>query len=382
MIRNEKGLSLIELMVTMVVFLLVIAASSQIFTALLTQFKQQGKIAESNTEGIVGLDMLRRDIAHAGHGLAWGAFNGFAYAEVPAGNAGNAYNDAPGNLPRAFVSGNGSGMNGSDEFVVKSTNVATSDAAQKSAYITNQAGWPNRWSTVANSNENLALTDRIISLIPISGASQRVLANAAGNFFTTRNDPAFSSNNGAGSPYEPAQNSSDTYIAYVIDPDTDPRMPFNRADYYISNSNVPLRCAMPGAGTGVLVKSVINQATGTRGGGLPLMDCVADMQVCYRADSDNNGTIDVTTDNISGYTAAQVRQIKEVRVYILSHEGQRDPNYTYPSSTIVIPAAPDPCAGVGRTFDFTNVGAIGTLTNWRNYRWKVYTLVVEPNNLR
>jgi prepilin-type N-terminal cleavage/methylation domain-containing protein len=44
MIKREEGFTLIELLITMVIFILVIAAGSQIFTGLLTQFKQQSKV--------------------------------------------------------------------------------------------------------------------------------------------------------------------------------------------------------------------------------------------------------------------------------------------------------------------------------------------------
>ena len=69
--KSVAGFTMVELMVTMVVFVLAISAASQIFTKLLTQFKQQSKIAETNIEGIVGLDLLRQDIKHAGLGLPW-----------------------------------------------------------------------------------------------------------------------------------------------------------------------------------------------------------------------------------------------------------------------------------------------------------------------
>ena len=69
MIKKEAGFTLIELMVTMVIFVLAIAAASQMFIGQLTQFKQQGKIAETNIEGIIGLELLRRDVAHADLGL-------------------------------------------------------------------------------------------------------------------------------------------------------------------------------------------------------------------------------------------------------------------------------------------------------------------------
>ncbi len=82
MIRREAGFTLIELLITMVIFILVIAAGSQIFTGLLTQFKQQSKIAETNIEGIVGLEILRQDIEHAGYGLPWVIPTGVTYSEA------------------------------------------------------------------------------------------------------------------------------------------------------------------------------------------------------------------------------------------------------------------------------------------------------------
>jgi len=72
-------------------------------------------------------------------------------------------------------------------------------------------------------------------------------------------------------------------------------------------------------------------------------------------------------------------RVKEVRVYILAHEGQRDQNYTYPSQTIDVPAAPDPGAGLGRTLDIkTSIGD----PDYQYYRWKLYTLAVKPIDLR
>ncbi len=105
----------------------------------------------------------------------------------------------------------------------------------------------------------------------------------------------------------------------------------------------------------------------------PLIDCVADMQVIYRLDTNNDGTIDSTVNDISGLTAQQIRdRVKEVRVYILSHEGQSDRSFRFASSTITVGEF-----GVGRTFNLS--ATIGS--GWENYRWKVSTLVVKPRNL-
>jgi hypothetical protein len=148
---------------------------------------------------------------------------------------------------------------------------------------------------------------------------------------------------------------------------------------------MPARCA---TGTGILYKATINQ---TDGGltELPLLDCVADMQVVYALDTDENGSFTNgvngdTYDNgvvLSGLTAEQVRnRVKEVDVYILAHEGQRDPSFTFNnwtgSTTCVTCIRVGPDAVLGRDLD------ISTITSYLNYRWKVYTIAVRPTNLR
>ncbi len=114
---------------------------------------------------------------------------------------------------------------------------------------------------------------------------------------------------------------------------------------------------------------------------MPLLDCVADMQVAFKWDNNGDGFVESSATDVlndaSGtpLTAAQIRdQVKEVRVYILGHEGQKDKTYTYPTQTICVgEVAGGVCTTPGHVFDIgDNV----------NYRWKLYTLIVKPNNLK
>ena len=184
------------------------------------------------------------------------------------------------------------------------------------------------------------------------------------NFFTTYSSSAFPTE------FSPPPASTARFVIYGIDPDTNLRMPFNRADYYIQRlASIPQACA---PNTGILYKASINQGDGARNPE-PLIDCVADMQVIYRLDTNNDGAIDSTVNDISGLTAQQIRdRVKEVRVYILSHEGQSDMSFRYRNSTITVGEF-----GVGRTFNLSSTIGSG----WENYRWKVSTLVVKPRNL-
>jgi prepilin-type N-terminal cleavage/methylation domain-containing protein len=471
MIKKEQGFTLVELLVTMTIFVFVIAAVSDVFTGLISQFKQQSTIAATDTAGIAGIEIMRRDIAQAGYGLPWN-LNGVQYDETVAESGSTPwterdYNDGPdtnpcrgcptqgsctgcadgagvSNPPAPFRSGYNLGIsasNGStyipnssaDLLVIKSVAVAMNSASQKWTYIANNGVLPNRYKiwnpntaippAPANYNDDLMNDEPFIVLDPVNGTSQNILQkNSAGTFYTTLGasgadtfswNPPYSR-----SAFEPDVYSNKQYIAYGIAlRGVTPRMPFNRADYYVKRPalNMPSRCA---PNTGILYKAVTNNTMASSGGYLtayPLLDCVADMKVVYLMDTDNNGQVnwctststadcvggvftactDHTTPNptasptgdISCLTAAQIRQqVREVRVYIVAQEGQKDLNYDfsqgrtnpYFTATIIDPANPSQSSQVA-TVNLKNL--VGDPA-YKHYRWKLYTLVVQPNSMR
>ena len=399
-IKSESGFTMVELIITMVVFVFVIAAASSVFTGLLTQFKQQSKIAETNVEGVVGLEILRQDIEHAGYGLPWNFQNAINYNEAmpPA----STYNDAPDNataalwhnVPRPIVSGNdvsysGQIYDGSDYLVIKAVNITQDPVSRKFTTLSSVSPYIVTWDPAA---ENLDNSDNVIVLSPgTTDADAETLIVSGSAFYT-----AFAN---VTSPPWPPLDQTKTNVVYGISAGSvTPRMPFNRADYYIKipTSNMPQRCARKAdgtPGTGILYKGTLNHTTGQLDE-LPLLDCVADMQVVFYVDNSaaNDGTVMTYIPDLSiltgGNSPLNIRnRVKEVRVYILAHEGQRDPNYTYPNSTIMMPyqCPPngplpyDPACGAGRPspgFDLTRI------SEYQHYRWKVYTVVVRPIDLR
>jgi prepilin-type N-terminal cleavage/methylation domain-containing protein len=450
MYRNEKGFNLVELMITVVVFLLAIVAGAQIFAGLLTQFKQQSKIAENNIEGAVGLDILRRDLSHAGFGLPWD-LNGATYLEAgidvtpwvdrdlndgPPNNPGRGTDPAGASNPPAPVRSLhnlATTMNRSDVLAIKAVNVAMNETAQKSTYIwkttrSTSASLPNAIKIWGPSSDDLLGTDYITVMNPGKGAKQNVLMNtgSAGvppyRFYTTRGEGSctFNSNaaavstpcmyldpvDGKNHGFEPDDGDTDNYTVYGLTPaGTVPRMPFNRADYYLRMpADIPSRCA---PGTGILYKATVNHSDGLHTE-LPLLDCVAFMQVDYWLDYTGpggvgppDGIVDWSqpegvcgaapqsspTSDISCLTAAQIRaEVKEVRVYILAHEGQLDPRFDFSQggavkSISVTEVLRDPLAGDhSRTLTFPPAPAdLSTIvgSSYKNYRWKLYTLVVQ-----
>ncbi len=387
MIKKEEGFTLVELIITMVIFVLTIAAASAIFVPMLTQFKQQSRIAESNIEGIIGLELLKRDLEHAGFGLPWNIPDGLQYQEATS-SPGNNFNettvDGTTNPPRAIFNGNNINftnvIQGSDYLVIKAANIAMNDTSAKWTEIISKLDATGNKKTMvrswSSSVDDLKNDERVIVLIPSKGENnQRILKTSDDD--STKFSVQFNKN--FPSDFSPPQ--GEVYLVYGVAPVANPvttplRMPFNRADYYISTLNVPQRCA---PNTGVLRKAVLNHSGTFQGGIHQLFDCVADMQVIFERDTDNDVDVDNRTDDLSGLTAQQIReQVKDIRVYLLAHEGQRDSNFTYcqdpPSCSDKTIYVGEP--GLGRDFDLTKI------PNWQNYRWKIYRIVVKPKNLR
>lgn len=388
MIKKEEGFTLIELLITMAVFVLIIAAASGVFTGLLTQFKQQSRLAETNIQGIVGLEILRQDIEHAGYGLPWD-MNGALYQEAvnidetPWDDSD--FNDGPpdnpargtetaeaSNPPGGIRSGNGYGLNESDVLVIKAINISNDSTAGKWTTLKANPSFsdpynPRQWTPTT---ENLTANDNVIVISPGTSGNERVLVTNGTSFSTKYS-------NLTSSPWKPSDVTETRLVYGVSDSDvTSLRMPFNRADYYVREpDNMPQRCA---PNTGILYKATVNHSDG-RLSEIPLLDCVADMQVIFGLDNDGDGDFEpsVSTDgysnDISSLTAQQIRdQVREVRVYILAHEGQRDINYTYPNSSVTVGEF-----GMGSNFNLAST----IIENWQNYRWKIYTLTIKPKNL-
>lgn len=407
-IKRQEGFTLVELMVTMVIFLFTIVAASNLFATVLGQFKQQSKIAETSIQGLVGFEMLRFDIEQAGYGIPFDYVSSINYEEAlddpntQWDDDSDFINDAPGNPPRAITVYENQSWDPSsalaltkkaDVLAIKAMNVAVNDAAHKWTYTTvfeKVVYPPVVWGSA---EEDLADGDFVAVVKTGSEVNHRDLVVGTSGFFTTfKKGPPIGLNDDSFSPK--VSDGLDARVIYGIKNASNianevPRMPFNRADYYIRRPAtpglMPSRCA---PGTGILYKGVINNSQDAGGGGVhteyPLVECVIDMQVVLAADQDRNGTIESYYKFWpAGTTAKDIReQLKEIRIYVLAHEGQIDPNYQFNNPTNADPASPayditDPQAFSLNITDLKD--AVGA--NYRNYRWKLYTMVFIPYNL-
>jgi prepilin-type N-terminal cleavage/methylation domain-containing protein len=385
---NKKGFSLTELLIAMAIFGILMAVAGSAFNRMLADSAKQTRTAESNIEGVLGLEMMRGQLNSAGFGLPWSFANAITYQECSV-LPGSAFNQES-MVPRALMSGNDLPLsadatvrlNRADVLVVRSQSIGDNDACKRWSYV-NSNGAPN---TSSLAGDNLQPTDRVIAVKPgfdsrIGVATNELVMNG-GTFFTTFNN--YSVNGFKPYSVRPGDPPT-THLLYGVSDTVNLRMPFNRADFFVRRpaasedkaTQLPARC---NPGTGILVKGTVSQSDGTYIK-TPLLDCVADMQVVFGVKDVVNGTI-TDTNSISGLSAQQIReQVREIKIYLLAHEGGKDMNYTYPQSTIGVGPGDGLISGLGSTFNFADNHDHENLPDWSHYRWKVYRLIVKPKNL-
>ncbi len=440
--RNEKGFTLIELIVSMAIFSVIMVAIAISFQNIYRGSGQQTKSAATQIEGMVGLEMLRTDIASAGFALPW-AFDAMpaSYLEVINGtlpmqaadirittgafdnlrDIPNQYPVAGGqNPPRAVVSSRisvtGNAWTGPDYLVLKSALLALDNPSIGKWGLVNYAtaGGANMSAIgrVSDPNTDVSPTrgDNVItiqSFFDPAGNQTKTLKMKADGSFSYIVPNNYQPPDSAFQPGDPTQ----IFYAYALGNSAALTMPYNRADYFI-NYNASYRPVSCNPSTGVLFKAVAGQngnytaADGVTKLTYPLMNCVGDFKVVYYLDMNDDGDpgtyyMDVDpgmagdssfgTNEGAGVTIFNIQQtlqnpallrqrLKTVIVYILAHEGQKDTSYQYP---VTDPNNVITIGGNGAQKVWTQSqmsAAFGP--DWFNYRWKVYNIPISMTNLQ
>lgn len=416
---DNQGFTLIEMLIVMTIFTAVIMISSSTFQIMLGQASKLYKSEESSTAGVVGLEILRHDIEQAGFGLPYSYQTPpITYVEAGSTPAKN-YNDAPSGVPRALIGdivagsvadnqgsdgGTYSMLAGTGYLTLKASSLGPNDASQKWSYVTYSSSgkaaktWP---SANFQNGDSMIMIRRSFQS---SGITNQLAYNTATptNYWATYSNTA----TGYGASFSPVT-PTDIMYAYGVTSGGSVGMPFNRVDYLVATpSNATSAMPVCAPSTGILYRAFLNHSNS--GGNLtylPLLDCVADMQVVFGwnlFDPSGNfissntttggGSVDTwsneTGTQVSGATMAQVQsamadpgqirtKLKLVKVYVLAQNGPVDLHYTSPSS-ILYDDKNDP-----NNSNSLILPALGfPLTPaMQHYRWKVYKIVVKPKNM-
>ena len=383
-LAKNNGFTVIEMLITLVLFVVVIMITAHIFGLMLPKTKIIAKSETSNIEGVIGLEMFRSDLEQAGFGLFTDVDNSPPnYSETVSAPQSN-YNDVADNvrtgIPRAIVAANdltSHVLTGTDYLVIKATNAALNPASQCWTSIKG-LGSSKIWGAndlQENRNDRVV----VVSQSYKNGELQRKLV-----YDTTSFSVAYKVNGSYAAPFAP--NSGDKqYFYYGLDSIV-PQTPFNRTDYYVKRTaDVPTGCSQA---AGVLYKSVMSQKDGSMQE-IAVLDCVADMQVVLgwnTSSDDPAGNVVDTYTNADGSSPGglstevqslddpkEIRtRLKLVKIYILAQDGGFDKNYTNTNTEIMVGESGE--TGYTKKIDLT-------AAKYRNYRWKLYRLVVRPKNL-
>src|ERR1039457_5237589 len=398
----SKGYTLIELVITMLIFVIVIILTGTAFNRVTSYSSKLMKSEESNIEGVIGLEVLRRDLEQIGFGLAQSFSTPISYTEAGSSPANSAsLNDAPGGVPRAVATidhlnvtglidsspaaGSGSSsftiMNSTDYLTLKGVSLGTS-VSRNWTYMnyTSIKNPPHKWNA-----DNIPDTTKVIMLrnsYSDSSVTNQLVAKSSSDYSVAYDSTGFND-----TAYRPSR-LQDIFYIYGVN-DTTLGMPFNRVDYMVATpATASLKPTICAPKTGILYRATVNHSDGKLFY-TPILDCVADMQVVFGwdMDSDTYGAVD-TYSNADGTTVsgfgtvasvsatlsdpAQIRQrLKTVKVYVLVQDGKLDPTYTS-NSTIVVgntdPNIPD-TASLTKTYTFTS--------DMLNYHWKVYRVIAQ-----
>ena len=259
---RRRGFTLVELLVVMAIFLGVIMIASSAFERILGISGQQMKSAESNIQGIVGLEMLRYDLDHAGYGLPYrfdktavtvgydevtvatgnellalgmdsSTFNAANHANILAVAAGTCTKEVK-DIAAVSVGG------GPDYLVVRSSVAALNDTARKWAYVSYSSNGVDNLSHLkawGKATEDFQANDRIVAIrstYSSNGTEDKVL------LLDTTATPPFQITLPAtlalptGANFKP-QDGSDEVVAYGVlnSAGTSLLMPYNRTDFYV-----------------------------------------------------------------------------------------------------------------------------------------------------
>lgn len=392
--RREEGMTLVELMVSLSIILIIMAVATAAYLKMLRSYKTQSKISQSYMANLTGLELLRYDIQMGGYGIP-ADINQYTYSEAVDPGAGvlpyspASLNDSPATSPRPFATLSNGGRNGSDVLTIRSSvaNIGDSTTKKWSLILPGTSTvkvWNDTTIDFVN-GDRLIVTDDTGKLLPVGPGG--------GATFTTYTY-------GGVAPI--AAPLTSMYLMYGLSA-ANIRMPFNRVDYYLGTVTTPNSCA---PNTYTLYRSVLDQTDGSQSP-TPLIDCVYDFQVAFGLDTDADGAVDSRgwVDNLAGMSAATMRtQVREVRIFILYHEGVGDVSKAAdfrfsgilnlgdqeiagsldaayfgspPANTFQTLSSAALTSASLSTFDPATLNA-----QYPQFRWKVLQLAVKPMNLK
>ncbi len=375
---ERRGFTLIELIIAMGIFATVIVGLYSVFDKQLRYQVKEYRLAESEMELGIAKSLIERDLIMAGYGIM------------------DDYSTCPTPSPVSAVTATDGGSGNPDILTLRGTALGIgSRATQEWAAVATGTTGTAAFSVSVDDRENLKTGDRIIITNPSGGTygKTKTLRTQGSYWLYSYVSPTSKPVSVPSGTTFPSIEPGIVLYAMNVSGETEASVPYYTVRYYLgstASSTNPSYCAPQ---TGSLLRAESRTSTNPTGGD-PVISCVLDFQVAlgltdsaasfdpylaknYPINRWDNGT------TAASYTPNDLNQrLKQIRVYILVQEGNKDSTYTYvnpdPNAT-----APDKIrvgelnlvgGATGRDFQLTSAQ--------RQYRWRVLTIIVTPRNIR
>ncbi|WP_457643927.1 PilW family protein [Persephonella sp.] len=335
--NNNRGLSILELLVSMVIFIVIMGAVYVTYIKLLKGFRGESTKVETQIEKLVGAEIIRLDLEHVGYGISSNET-----APILEWN------------PDDKILTLRSTLNNTRKETIGWFMV---DCSATCTVISRSFPEPDRSYYVFY----------IDAIDKTAKGTGKVNIDMNGNVSFTTTPPAGGSGRLIGFPiteevYNGTANGCETGYCNIV-------------KYALSSANLLDKC---NPNTYNLLRRVGAEALNNTGGD-PILNCVADYTVTFDLDTNNDGAIDTVGSTVpaldtdgDGIDNTEIRnQLKRINFYLLIQEG-----------------------GYQRDFNFTNVVSCGGNTcingidvdlvlpvDYQHYNWKVVKLSVKPMDL-
>ncbi|WP_457642419.1 pilus assembly FimT family protein [Persephonella sp.] len=269
MTDKDKGYSIIEVLITLLIVSLILSAAYFTYISIFKSVKGESETVELQMERIVGLELLRLDLEHTGYGIGKPLTIADEYRILE-------------KIDMTPVPG----------LMIRSTLNNTNNATIGWVLCNNNEGNDPIKMELEAGNENLVFVDNEGFIV---GSVTDGLCPTNGILI--------------GFPYDPASTGCNGTCTEIL--------------YYLSNTNLPKHCH---SGTYNLLRKVNNAA-----GGNPLLSCVADFRFTVDLDTDDNNIVDLRDQPLDNTISANdLRlQLKRINVYLLIQEGGFNPDYRF-----------------------------------------------------
>ncbi len=323
-----RGFSIIELLVSIFITVLILGLAYVLYNSFFKHYKTSSSSLVSQMEDIIGYNIIRLDLEHVGYGIA-------SDETTP------------------IIKWNSS----SKELVLHSTlNVSRKETE---GYL------------IASCSGG-SLTIDLDARGDSSAKNATVIRGNDKTCFATN-----ATISGGSISVSPSCSQYNRYVAFPL-PDSFSNK-CNKCQclgitYKLISSNLPKFCA-PNTNK---LQRVVGDGKGT-----PIINCVSDFKPVFALDTNGDGKPDELKEVLPSSNADIRNQLKQINLYILVQEGQKDSSFTYKQVA--------PCSsGGGMCVVYNDIDPDGNdypvelklPSDYKHYRWRVIKISAKPMDLQ